>query len=306
LRPAGALGLVALLFVACHSTSQVPDFRYEPTVEFASYPARSGPRVLIDEAHSNYHTVDGRYAPFAAQLRADGYIVEGLAAPATPETLGTGDIYVISNALAASDVEGWKLPIESAFTAAEIRAIEEWVELGGSLMLIADHMPMPGAVEDLAAVFGILFHNGFLYDATGESKLNFERGQGLGDHAITTGRSPDERVDKVRTFTGQAFRATGEVAPLLTVPPGSILKLPIEAWEFKPTTPEIRADGMMQGAVLHFGKGRVAVFGEAAMFSAQEQIRDGKHVQMGMNAPDAAQNPQFLLNVMHGLSGLLD
>ena len=27
---------------------------------------------------------------------------------------------------------------------------------------------------------------------------------------------------------------------------------------------------------------------------------------MGMNSPDAAQNPQFLLNVMHWLSGLLE
>ena len=84
-----------------------------------------------------------------------------------------------------------------------------------------------------------------------------------------------------------------------------MLKLPVEAWEFKPTTPVIRADGMMQGAVLLFGKGRVAIFGEAAMFSAQEQIRDGERFQMGMNSPNAAQNPQFLLNVMHWLSGLL-
>jgi hypothetical protein len=27
---------------------------------------------------------------------------------------------------------------------------------------------------------------------------------------------------------------------------------------------------------------------------------------MGMNAPVAAQNPQFLLNVMHWLTGLID
>jgi hypothetical protein len=40
------------------------------------------------------------------------------------------------------------------------------------------------------------------------------------------------------------------------------------------------------------------VFGEAAMFSAQVQ---GGKTQMGMNAPDAKQNPQFLLNVIHWL-----
>jgi hypothetical protein len=47
------------------------------------------------------------------------------------------------------------------------------------------------------------------------------------------------------------------------------------------------------------GKGRVAVFGEAAMFSAQ---LDGPRQPMGMNAPGAEQNHQLLLNVMHWLS----
>jgi len=79
------------------------------------------------------------------------------------------------------------------------------------------------------------------------------------------------------------------------------------AWKFRPNTPSIPAGGMLQGAVLRFGQGRVAVFGEAAMFSAQEQInKQGERRVMGMNHPDAAQNPQFLLNVMHWLSGLIE
>ncbi|MDX1385893.1 MAG: DUF4350 domain-containing protein, partial [Thermoanaerobaculia bacterium] len=77
-------------------------------------------------------------------------------------------------------------------------------------------------------------------------------------------------------------------------------------WEFKRKTPSIPADGLLVGAVFRFGEGRVAVFGEAAMFSAQEQITKDERTLMGMNHPDAAGNPQFLLNVMHWLSGLLD
>jgi hypothetical protein len=61
--------------------------------------------------------------------------------------------------------------------------------------------------------------------------------------------------------------------------------------------------GHLQGAVLPFGKGRVAVFGEAAMFSAQ--LSGPTNNPMGMNAAIAKQNPQFLLNVMHWLTGLL-
>ncbi len=49
---------------------------------------------------------------------------------------------------------------------------------------------------------------------------------------------------------------------------------------------------------------RIAVFGEAAMFSAP--LEGALKNPMGMNAPIAAQNPQFLLNIMHWLSGLLE
>jgi hypothetical protein len=39
------------------------------------------------------------------------------------------------------------------------------------------------------------------------------------------------------------------------------------------------------------------------MFSAQ--VSGAARRPMGMNDPTAAQNPQFLLNVMHWLTGLL-
>lgn len=47
----------------------------------------------------------------------------------------------------------------------------------------------------------------------------------------------------------------------------------------------------------------VAAFGEAAMFSAQV---GSDREPMGMNDPEADQNYQFVLNVMHWLSGLLE
>ncbi len=301
-----AILVLALAGCYAHSGVQQADLSFEPEIPRPAHAAGQGPVVQIDEAHFNFHTVEGRYAPFAKLLRRDGYVVQGLAETATADSLGQGDIYVIANAIAESDQKGWKLPAEQAFTAVEIEAIRLWVEEGGSLLLIADHMPFPGSVAELAAVFDILFGNGFLYDAEDNSKLEFTREAGLAAHPITAGRSESERIDSVRTFTGQAFRVERAFEPLLTLPPGSTLKLPIEAWEFKKTTPTIPAAGMLQGAVLRFGEGRVAVFGEAAMFSAQEWITKDERVLMGMNRPDAAQNPQFLLNVVHWLSGLLD
>jgi hypothetical protein len=59
---------------------------------------------------------------------------------------------------------------------------------------------------------------------------------------------------------------------------------------------------MLQGAVFTHGTSRVAVFGEAAMFLAQ--LSGAERRPMGMNMSNAAQNPQFLLNVVHWLAGM--
>lgn len=51
-------------------------------------------------------------------------------------------------------------------------------------------------------------------------------------------------------------------------------------------------------------RSRRAVFGEAAMFSAQ--LSGPARTPMGMNAPRASGNAQFAVNVMHWLTGLLE
>jgi hypothetical protein len=58
---------------------------------------------------------------------------------------------------------------------------------------------------------------------------------------------------------------------------------------------------------MSFGKGRLAVIGEAAMFSAQVvKLSDGdqqREFKAGMNVP-GTDNQQFALNVLHWLSAL--
>jgi hypothetical protein len=169
-------------------------------------------------------------------------------------------------------------------------------------------MPFPGCAEKLGAAFGLRFNNGFAFETeqeeiVGEGWLTFSRSdESLGNHAITHGRSVGEGIDSVMSFTGQAFQSDVNVRPLLTIGADVVSFMPERAWEFHYTTPQIPVEGWLQGAVLSLGSGRIAAFGEAAMFSAQ--IRDGS--PMGMNAPGAEQNFQFVLNVMHWLSGLLD
>lgn len=285
------------------SGPQVSDTDFTPNVLTKTYRDGEGPVVYVDEAHHNYHTIEGRYATFANVLRMDGFSVRRFRKTFDAESLGGTEILVIANALAAEGDEAeTALPSHSAFTEREIVAIEQWVSRGGSLFLIADHMPWPGAAENLGRAFGIQMTNSFATDEScSDDEFLFELGNGsLGHHQITDGGSDGERIDHVRTFTGQAFWLTEPGEPILLLKPGSVLLLPSRAWEFHSDTPRIPGDGLLQGAVLEHGKGRVAVFGEAAMFSAQ--VSGAEKRPMGMNMPSADQNAQFLLNIMHWLA----
>lgn len=279
---------------------QVADTLFNPAITNPAYAQHAGPVVFIDEAHTNFHTRAGRFGPFARLLEKDGYTVRASAEPFTEALLAGAQVLVIANALHPDHAARWNLPALPAFTAAEVAAVTAWVRGGGALFLIADHMPFPGDAETLAAAFGVTFYNGFAMKK-GSGKDIFTPGHGLADGPLTQGRNERERVTSVQTFTGQAFTIPPEAKAVLTLSSKYTLKLPQEAWKFDKSTREISAENMVQGAWLPFGSGRVLVFGEAAMFTAQ---RSGNS-RMGMNTDSAGQNVQFLLNAMHWLDGTL-
>lgn len=303
------LALAALPFLLSgqeKDVKQEADEGFHFEVENPVYDTDSGPVIFIDEAHNNFHTLEGRYKPFADLLRSDGYRMKPFREPFTESALADGRIMVIANALHASNLEKWALPTPSAFTEEEIKAVHDWVEQGGALFLIADHMPMPGAASDLAAAFGFKFHNGYAVHrdkAQWRPPIVFSRAtETLLTHVITEGRDQTERIDFVATFTGQAFEIPEKAQPLLLFGSDYMLYFPDEAGKITDETPKISVEGMYQGAVMGYGKGRLAVFGEAAMFTAQGI---GKRL-MGMNSPSAKQNPQFLLNTIHWLDGIIE
>lgn len=297
--------LAAGLLASRAAAQQVADSSFTVPSIAPAYPGGTGPVVLLDEAHANFHTLDGRYFVFGKVLRQDGYQVRPSRVSLSAQALSGVRVLVIANALHPSNTGRWELPTPSAFTAAEITAVRAWVEAGGSLLLIADHMPFPGAAGALAEAFGVHMRNGFAYDSSRtNSRFAFTRASGrLATHPVTDGRNAAERVDSIVAFTGQAFHVDAPGRALMTLERGTIVLEPRVAWQFDAKTPSVPGAGLLQGAVLSIGKGRVAVFGEAAMFSAQ--LGGAQRMPMGMNDPAAPQNPQFLLNVMHWLSGLL-
>jgi hypothetical protein len=279
--------LVLLAHMGQAQQNAGPDFH--PPIGKPAYESGRGPRVAIDGAHDNFHTGEGTYRPFADLLRRDGYRVAGLTAQFTGDSLREVDLLVIVSATGPRDVGR----AASAFTDAEVDAVDRWLRGGRALLLVADHEPWPAAAAKLASRLGVEFKNAYVYDGPeGRQQGTFtfrKTDKGLAAHAVTEG------VESVGTFLGSAFRITGPHVPLLRLSPAAVAR---PTMGNAPAAGQEPVGGWLQGALLEHGSGRAGVFAEAAMFTAQ--VRGGRG--MGMNTPEGAGNPQFLLNVVRWLT----
>jgi hypothetical protein len=277
---------------------QRADPNFDVTVARPAY-TDTHPSVRIDEAHFNFHTSSGRYKPFARIISNDGYQVAPNRSKFTKSALKDCDILVIANALGAESM-GDPGAANPAFTDQECDVVRQWIEGGGSLLLITDHAPMGSAAECLATRIGVDMSKGATRDEFNSaenrpSSLIFSRANKLlADHSITRGRNAAEKISRVQTFTGQSLKGpTGSAA---------LLKLSDTAVD-RVDGNEISAAGRVQGLAFEFGNGRVVVLGEAAMLSAQ--VAGNGEFKMGMNF-GGIDNKQLALNIMHWLSGLLE
>ncbi len=308
-------------FVATHPAyaQQAPDTAFKPAITRPAYPVGAGPRLCLDEEHHNFHTLDNRFFAFGDLARRDGFRVAPLRAVFTAASLAACEVLAISNAQASDEQwDTYPYPTPSAFTDSEIRAVLKWVNNGGRLLLIADHMPLAGAALQLASAFGARFTDGFAYpraawrtdstmnDAAASVPTMFRvADRTLAPHPILEGREPGERVTQIRSFTGQAFQLRGNGSrPVMVLPADFISLEPRVAWQFEKTTTVRPVGNWLQGATRRVGRGRVAIFGEAAMFSAQ--VAGPNRRAMGMNAQGAEQNARFVLNVLHWLTGVIE
>ena len=305
----------------------------------------TGPTVLFDLGHNSLFLIETNLSPMT-RLRDDGYLTQTLTGPFTEEALAGVDIVMMAAPLADRNAirlpallqrfqqaglecsvpltpacrevfeaqfrEVARYPIPSAFSVEELDTLQAWVERGGSLFLVFDIFPTPGAIEALVGRFGVEVSNGFAVDERllpalpretdpllGQAtNLVFRRvDQTLAEHPVTNGRGSAERVDAVASAAGSAFRLPLEGQSLLTFGPSSISLLPEVAWEFSEATPRQPIDGWSQGGLLRVGEGRLAIFGESGILAHGPRFDE--------RYPDV-QNPQLVLNVFHWLSGLLD
>lgn len=302
-------GVVVSVLIACSNGAE-PDTGFDAWVAQPAY-ASAPPRVLFDEAHNNYHTAAGRYQPFARLMGNDGYTIDPISTPFTPEALSAADILVIAGARGTNDRND-----APAFTDAECDIVREWVRGGGSLLLITDHFPFGAAARNLGDRFGIAMSGGSVEDslsydvASGDlSQLVFTLADStIVDHPITRGRSPAESISRVMTFMGQSLAgpagsvgflrlsstAVDRAADVTVERDGGDTRVIVMPGSSTP------AAGRAQGLAIEYGRGRIVVLGEAAMLSAQRQ----NDRSFGMQLP-GIDNRQLALNIMHWLSRLI-
>ncbi|HEX6198625.1 MAG TPA: hypothetical protein VF150_00030, partial [Thermoanaerobaculia bacterium] len=177
--------------------------------------------------------------------------------------------------------------------------------------------PFGAAARELGAAFGVRMEDGHLRDPEHADTdlpspyvLRFERSEGLiGDHPITRGRSPEERIDTVVTFGGQALRAPegARATPILRLAETAEV---VDDPALGPDAPGRSAAGMVHAVAIEHGAGRVVVLGEAAVFTSQvitgptAEEMGREELRFGMSRTDT-DDRQLALNTVRWLAGLL-
>ncbi len=272
-----------------------------PKIKNPRFLKSKGPVIYIDQTHQNFHQKEGRFKPFADLLTADGYKVDSII---NLKKLKSNDILVIANPIHQKNVRNWRKPIHSAFTKTEIAFIQNWVKKGGSLLLIADHMPFSGAANNLANAFGFNFCDGFAYLQKEERNLPdvfSEDNERLVSSEITNG-TLGEKINAITTFTGSAFTIPNAANGILKFKKEDYCLAPAIAWQFNDETLRHDLKDKYQGAILKYGKGKIAVFGEAAMFTAQTITNNSGTYKFGFIAESAPNNVAFIRNLVFWLS----
>ena len=266
---------------------------------------KTGSKILFDQAHLNNYKLSGLFKPFGKLLKMAGYAVEPIYRNLTLDKLKTGKILVIANAY-GQNVNGWLVDSATALTTKETNVLKQWVKSGGSLLLIMDHIPYPSRAENIAKAFGFNFYDCHVLgpEKAGQPDVFSKSSNTLSDHIIFSGKLDSEKVTEVATFWGAGMEIPKSATPLITFSKEYQAVFAHAPWKLEEADYRKNAKGLHQAAVMPYGEGKVAVFCDIDMFTSMKSRSSGSLV--GMNHEKAKQNPQFILNTIHWLDGLLD
>jgi len=305
IRVAAFLAILMVLPGIAAAQRQLADTGFAYENASPAWPAAGGPAIVLSSRNSPF-VQRGSFDPLVRLLESDGFRVSVSGEPLDVAIAADPAILLLVNAFVPEFKDFPAMDPPSAFTDREIAAVKDWVDKGGSLLVLADHAPVGGGASKLAAAFGFTFLNGHtLQDKAAESDyvkvdIDYTPHNGLNPaHAITDGSTGRKPVTRYFAYGGQSFIPPAGAATLLTIPQGWSAVFTYRIREELRDAPRIDASGMAQGAAMESGSGRLAIFAEAGGFSAQ--ITDGTR-RFGFNTQDGAENPEFILSVARWLA----
>lgn len=240
-----------------------------------------GPAVLVDNAHWNAGTAEGRLRAFAGLLAADGYRVLPGANGTRAETLVDAKISVVVDPLGILGLartwagtvgaSGMAFFDDDALLTQEIETTVQWVENGGSLLLVADPSPYARGSRGLAARLGVGMRERLVVDVghaepASPNWLVFSRETDLlGVHPILDGGADLPPVNRVVAFGVQALVPPADATPLLRLSPSAAEV----ARDGDPPTSGQPVAGLAAAVALERGRGRVVVLGDSHLLTVE-------------------------------------
>jgi len=274
----------------------------------------SDPVILLDQGHNNWAWKPEIYAPVMEKfLRESGYDIRFNTGAFTKESLIGVDILEIDNVFPPGDNNNWSKVRKSAFTEDEISILYNWVNEGGSLLLVVEHMPFPGAFEDLAEAFGIQVSDGFALEENAVKDFNegtiaeagylvFRREDGsLSDHKVLFDHANGEFFPFLTTDVGSAFRLPEGATSLITLGEDFISLEPENSWQFDSFTPFKKISGWSQAGLLRVGRGKVAILGDSFLFTAPGYL-EPPYIENERDKFLGANNHIFTMNLLRWLN----
>lgn len=292
---------LSLALFSCADKSVKPGDDFDVTVTDPQLKDMK-PKLVFDEAHKNHHKIETTYKPFANLISNDGCVVSSTIKKIDNSVLSRSDIFIIATPMGKDD-PGDKSP----FSQNEVDQLEQWVQEGGSVLLITEHFPFGLSMKPIFDKFGVQVHNGYTEDTLLNNKdvrdaLLFTKANG----SLNQTHPILDKVKRLNTFTGSAVKGDSTWTPLLIFTPNAQnynVKVDVKRSGGDVITSITYADfysanGYAQAICKQYGKGKIVVLAESAFITAQVDKNGNKY---GMNVPNE-DNKQFVLNLIRWLA----
>ncbi|HKJ16297.1 MAG TPA: hypothetical protein VJ984_02970 [Xanthomonadales bacterium] len=307
MKPTILISTLAAMLASSAFAAEWPmgnDPGFSTKVKNPTYDKSTGPFMLVDAAHNNFHVTEGFIDPFVDLAENDGYQVVIGTSELTSDFLRSFQIVMIITALPFEFTTKNEVTTETTFTADEINALHDWVTAGGSLLVFSEHAPFDQAINPLLNKFGITSSVGTIADPENHDKelgrdgwVIFSRENGLlnTSHPLANGRNEDEIINNVVAFGGSSLSGDDYQ---------NIFQLSDNA-ENRQHATGVGPVGMGNSMALAgtLGEGKVLAFGDSNGFTAMNfDNEDGSEMSLGMNTAHLDWK-QMVLNSLHWLSG---